>query len=488
LASLNYPGILNPKIKFFTKLTQTDGLNHSAAVQYELLEQNNSTETASLCLPEEYNGLGYQNLISMVFKLMSFRDAWMRVGKAKLDSDSSELTHVCPIHLVLVEEPEAHLHAQVQQVFVRKAYDVLRNLPKLEAEGKTFQTQLVVSTHSSHIAHETEFSRLRYFQRNSGETTSSVSTSNVINLSEVFGKVDETERFVSRYLKSTHCDLFFADAAILVEGSAERILIPSFIRRAFPNLHKSYLTILEIGGSHAHRFKNLIERLGIPTLVITDLDSVSPVENGRSVNPKRHEGFETSNGTLKKWHPCIKEIDKLLELKSEDKNLVNREFPNSKMRIAYQIPIKVTEGIETSLDQEFLASTFEHSLIFENLEFFKSLNTDGPLAKLKTKLGKRTDPISIEEIVFGTVKDIKKADFALDILTLENESISKTESRLDDTRQPIFNSDLPEGLKIPAYISEGLTWLEGILVPNSTALNDNSQRNTQPKSGEVIDI
>jgi hypothetical protein len=37
---------------------------------------------AELRLPEDYNGLGYQNLISMVFRLMSFRDGWMKVGKA----------------------------------------------------------------------------------------------------------------------------------------------------------------------------------------------------------------------------------------------------------------------------------------------------------------------------------------------------------------------------------------------------------------------
>ena len=42
--------------------------------------------------------------------------------------------------------------------------------------------------------------------------------SNVINLSEVFGNEDDTAMFVSRYIKSTHCDLFFADASILIEG------------------------------------------------------------------------------------------------------------------------------------------------------------------------------------------------------------------------------------------------------------------------------
>jgi predicted ATP-dependent endonuclease of OLD family len=61
-----------------------------------------------------------------------------------------------PLHLVLVEEPEAHLHAQVQQVFINKAYSVLRDHEDLGA-GQGLQTQLIVSTHSSHVAHETKF-------------------------------------------------------------------------------------------------------------------------------------------------------------------------------------------------------------------------------------------------------------------------------------------------------------------------------------------
>lgn len=79
-----------------------------------------------------------------------------------------------------------------------------------------------------------------------------VPVSKVVNLSQVFGESTETERFVTRYLRAQHADLFFADAAILVEGPAERMLIPNFIRAHYKVLHQSYVTLLEIGGSHAH--------------------------------------------------------------------------------------------------------------------------------------------------------------------------------------------------------------------------------------------
>ena len=58
-----------------------------------------------------------KTLFQWFFDLMGFRDDWMREGKAK---DTN--TVIEPMHLVLVEEPEAHLHIQVQQVFIRQAY------------------------------------------------------------------------------------------------------------------------------------------------------------------------------------------------------------------------------------------------------------------------------------------------------------------------------------------------------------------------------
>lgn len=124
LSTLNYPGITDARLKIATKVRPADGLNHNAAVQYEIIPDGESK--ANSTPPEEYNGLGYQNLISMVFRLMSFRDDWMRVGKAAKAAADAPFP---PLHLVLIEEPEAHLHVQVQQVFVRKAYDVLRNHP-----------------------------------------------------------------------------------------------------------------------------------------------------------------------------------------------------------------------------------------------------------------------------------------------------------------------------------------------------------------------
>ena len=149
LEGLGYPGISDPKLTITTKVMTGETLKHDSAVQYALSKTDNT-----LKLPEKYNGLGYQNLISMAFDLMCFRDDWMREGKAKGTDTAIE-----PMHLVLVEEPEAHLHIQVQQVFIRQAYKVLTNHQFLK-QNLNFATQLVISTHSSHIARESTFGNL----------------------------------------------------------------------------------------------------------------------------------------------------------------------------------------------------------------------------------------------------------------------------------------------------------------------------------------
>jgi predicted ATP-dependent endonuclease of OLD family len=441
LGSLNYPGVTDPKMKIATKLRPTDGLNHSAAVQYEVAASDG--DKTSLRLPEEFNGLGYQNLISMVFKLMSFRDAWMRVGKADRQADKEEVV-VPPLHLVLVEEPEAHLHVQVQQVFVRKAYEVLRNHKDL-MKNHDLETQLVVSTHSSHVAHEMPFSCLRYFRRLPANGEGKVPTSAVVNLSEVFGTNDETERFVTRYLKSTHCDLFFADAAILVEGPVERMLVPHFIRKHFDKLNKCYVTLLEIGGSHAHRLKNLIEHLGLTTLIVTDLDSVSSDGRHPATPPKRGVGLLTGNSTLKIWHPKKSLLDDLFDIPKDEKVIQSSGIPHYAIRIAYQTPLSVKIGGSANT-VEALATTFEDALVFENLALFAQLDGTGMIKKFKESIETHKNISDLGADFFQIVREGEKAEFALDLLWLD-----KKPTLLDD-------------IVAPGYIHEGLSWLQCQLI------------------------
>ena len=435
--SLGYPGVTDPRLIISTNIKPIDGLNHSAAVQYEVIAQSGETATTSLRLPEEYNGLGYQNLISIVFRLMSFRDGWMQVGKAakRAIAEATDKHFLPPLHIVLVEEPEAHLHAQVQQVFIRRAYQILRAHKDL-GDTPLFCTQLIVSTHSSHIAHECSFSGLRYFRRLPASAQGEVPISTVINMSEVFGaEENETEKFVIRYLKATHCDLFFADAAILVEGPAERMLLPHFIRTHFPGVNQAYVTILEIGGSHAHRLQKLIEHLGLLTMIYTDLDAADATGNHAAQQPVKGKGQITRNPTLKTWIPAEDSVDTLLGLEASKKQKKQDHF--FAVRVAYQIPVEVAFKAGEA-NSEALSNTFEDALVFENLDTMRKTNATGLAAKFRGAIEASASCEELGAAIFDILKTGNKAQFALDILYSED----------------------PKAITVPTYIREGLEWLQ----------------------------
>ena len=445
LGELGYPGFSNPKLKISTHLRPTDGLKHGSAVQNEVADPTGDG-SKTLHLPEDYSGLGYQNLISMVFMLMSYRDDWMRVGKAALLSDAAGDTHIQPLHFVLVEEPEVHLHAQVQQVFIKKAYELLRKHDDL-GKKTNFSTQLVVSTHSSHVAHEADFSNLRYFRRRQAASLGETPTTTVSNLSHVFGDGDETHRFVKRYLKATHCDLFFADGVIFVEGQAERILVPHFIRYHFDRLSRQYVTLLDLGGSHAHRFKNLVDELGLTTLIIADLDATQEIKvqgkggkettRWKSSKPELGKGQKTSNPVLKKWHPSKESIDELLALKS-DEHVAPIE-DDYYLYVAFQKQIDVSK--EGGKSEVLIPRTFEDALIYANRKTIAEINGSPMTEKIKTLVARELPEEDLADEIFELLKDAEKAALALDCLMIEN----------------------PKALVPPPYIRDGLTWLENLL-------------------------
>ena len=420
ISHFGYPGLTDSDIVFNSKLSLVDSFKHEGAVQYRVKSSNKTN--MSYTLPEQCNGLGYQNLIDIIFQLISIRDSWL---------NNKQWDFISPIHLVLIEEPEAHLHAQVQQVFIKQAYtllthhEIIRNVPSLS-------TQLVVSTHSSHIAYECDFSQIRYFKREQPADDQVIPTSTVINMSQVFdNNQEETKKFVERYIKAAHCDLFFADAVILVEGSAERILIPYFIRERYKKLNQCYISILEVGGSHAHRLEPLIGQLGLFCLVITDLDAAKGKEK---TYPARNCGQKTTNPTLNKWLKKT-EIDDLISL-TEEKKILKGET-GSLVYFCYQQEVDCSED----KFKKIIPSTFEDAVFVENYQFFATIKESrGLVYSFCEAYDKSKDFEDWKKNMLNILKKSggQKAQFALDILCSIDFSL----------------------FHIPTYINDGLAWLE----------------------------
>ena len=422
LKSINYPGFHDPSIEIHSYVDIKNSISHESAVQFAL-----NDEGEGLTLPENYNGLGFQNLISMYFKLIQFRDEWLHEGRmVRTEADDD---YIEPIHLVFIEEPEAHLHAQAQQVFVRKAYEALYPSSRFKGDSP-YKTQLVLSTHSNHIVHDVSLNDMRYFHREVSEDIN-IPISKIVNLTNVFGEDEETERFVTRYIRLSQYDFFFADAVILVEGSGERILMPKFLENE--KMTTNYVSIIEINGSHAHRFRKLVERLDIPCLIITDIDAQSKQEDGsfKKHFTQRGIGQRTNNDTLKNWIPRIKDVDELLDLKDENKVSGN-------VRVAYQtgVNVKLKDGVEAIA----YPYTFEDALALSNIELFKKEELKGLalITNFKDIIAESDTVEKCCEDMFETLTPAKKAPFAINLLYLKQ-----------------FDK-----IETPTYIKEGLVWLK----------------------------
>lgn len=432
LTVMGYPGIGgNPVVEIVANISGTDALQKSSSVRYRFDKMEEDF------LPESYLGLGYQNLIYLTFRLLEFRDKWMRVGKTASSGDNLE-EQIEPIHLVLLEEPEVNLHAQVQRVFVSKAYETLRNHsdlldPKKQIDRPEYQTQLVISTHSSHIIDDIDFKAMRYFRRNDSNNSITMDHTSIANMSELFENAKEELQFVRKHLKLTHCDIFFADGVIFVEGQAERLLVPEFIAKSFPKLSSRYISMLEVSGAHTHKYRELVEKLGVSTLVLTDLDSVDNEE--KSCFPQKNSSQKSSNDTLKKWHPKIEALDDLVALPRSEHETTSEGAP---LYVAFQKPVYISE-------KEILSRTFEDALILANFEneYFQKKK------KLKqAKIDFEAYPESLSKSLYNYVEGLTKGDFAFDCLF-----------HLAANETNRFNT--------PEYISDGLKWLEEQLSPKA---------------------
>ena len=282
-----YPNGEELQLGVTTQLNIDDQIKNQTQLSY-------TAGTSNERLPSTYNGLGYKNLIKMEFLLAAFAKKVEKCGDA------------C-IPLLFIEEPESHMHPQMQHAFAEY-------LEAFLAKITSIGIQTLLTSHSAHIANTMVFSKIRYAQK----TKTGVIYKNLNTFAE---ENSSNIDFIRKYLTITKCDLFFADKAIFVEGASERLLLPDMIDKCAKagnfdsqeyKLPAQYYALVEIGGAYAYKFIPFAEFLGIPCLILTDLDSVSGQKgaNGRiyysSVPVSR--GETTSNETLKWWVRKKKEI------------------------------------------------------------------------------------------------------------------------------------------------------------------------------------
>ncbi len=194
-------------------------------------------------LPFALNGLGYNNLI--------FTSATL--GTLRRSTQFS-------FRSVLVEEPEAHLHPQLQVLLLRHLAEVA-----LDEEGN--EVQVIASSHSPILASQAPIESIVSVH----EVEERVTTVSVCTIE----MEDATKRKLQRFLDATRAELFFARRILMVEGIAETLLLPVLARIAGGCLKGSAVTVLNADGLNFNAFLPLFgtKRLSAPVAILTDGDA-----------------------------------------------------------------------------------------------------------------------------------------------------------------------------------------------------------------------
>lgn len=172
-----------------------------------------------------------------------------------------------------IEEPEAHLHPHLQRSVYRQVFESVQD------EDEESPLSVFLTTHSPHIA---SVAPLRSILLLKDTTDSGSFGRSAASISLTEKEVDD----LTRYLDVTRAEMLFARGIILVEGDAERFLVPAFAETIKKPLDHLGITICSVAGTNFHPYVKFLTGLSIPFSIITDWD---PMEGGNPLGATRAE-------------------------------------------------------------------------------------------------------------------------------------------------------------------------------------------------------
>ena len=260
----------------------------------------------SLTLDENkpLQGLGYNNALFMATELIL------------LEQEHGEFP------LLLIEEPEAHLHPQLQMKLLKYIRE------ECSSEG-TPKIQAILTTHSPNLASKAPLESMilmkggKAFPMRKGET----------------GLADDDYVFLEKFLDVTKSNLFFAKAVLIVEGDGENILLPTIAKLLGRPLEDYGVSVVNVGSTAYARYAKIFLRkdqddveaawLPIKVACIRDLD-LWPVKADIDQHPdvgfkhRKEPGDTGKGGNLSYW----------LDVTSPDnKNVLLKELEAQNIRV-----------------------------------------------------------------------------------------------------------------------------------------------------------
>ncbi|WP_283710428.1 AAA family ATPase [Pseudoalteromonas prydzensis] len=247
-------------------------------------------------IPEDQFGLGYINLLNIIGEIIHFIDSYEK---------NSHLSH---INLLFIEEPEAFMHPQMQEFFIKRIDNAVQKALEIanasSQDTKTLQCQIAITTHSSHIVNSKIHSSNTF--NNINYLTSINKCTKAINLTDESvvssGDSDANKKlnFIKKHIKYKVSELFFSDAVIFVEGITEETLLNYYLETN-KDLSEYYISVFNINGAHGKLYLPLAKKLSVPSLIVTDLD----IKREKCEKGEKHKKNESCEACGQQHTPYI---------------------------------------------------------------------------------------------------------------------------------------------------------------------------------------
>lgn len=392
--------------------------------------------TTGFDVPIQNNGLGYNNLIFISLLL----------AKMQADTDGNYLGSCAKqFPILLIEEPEAHLHPSMQYKFLKFLKDNYKKYHRAR--------QIFVTTHSTQITSAILLEEMICLHSDTPGTTT------VCYPGRVFTDDDEgikSKKFVQRFLDATKSDMLFANKVIMVEGLAEELLLPVMANYMGFSLEDEHVAIVSVGNRYFSHFLKLFDTsespFAIPTKVVclTDRD---PVRKKKNVEGKWLQcyPYELAMDTAK-YDYCINAEDDIrkystyanIRVFSQDKN-IGKTFEYDLALCNPNLELLLTESINNKKElRELMSKTKLQDMLGILRE-----------SKANTRIKNAINGSSWSD------EDKKKAVVASRYLN----SVGKGENALELSVSLKDNFELADSnpekkvFNVPQYIQEALIWL-----------------------------
>ena len=363
------------------------------------------------------------------------------------------------LNLCLIEELEAHLHPQAQ----------LRTIKHFQNKNNE-NNQIILTTHSITLASSVKLENLILCKNNKA-----------YSMRAEYTKLEEHDyKFLEMFLDATKANLFFAKGVILVEGTAENILIPTIAEIIGKPLHEYGISIVNVGNIAFFKYSKIFlrekeeEKLDIPVAIITDLDikdnhNCKGIVLGTKNLNLLSEFFKSKNwnkdlSSLKdeiffskdELKMRLREFMKKSKLPDGSEDLINEKIEETDINIEEYREIKRNEKVEEdSIDNVHAfvnkKQTLEYDILMGNLweKFYRAIL----LTKKKNdneidKEIKRIKNLDSE----NRAKEIFKENFYSDYEKNQKSKLSKAEVALNFSY--ILKNEEPEKIRNEIFDDE----------------------------------